>query len=153
MKCGSTRPVTILRSASTKRLSIFTEVPLLVVPTKTWSSFFFAKWLEILIFFRIQSSPMSCLSSSPSLGLWSPVAIKISIFSLGIPLCRRIDTIFGSINWFGTGRVMSQMRMHALRQDFALSEIGVIFTGFSSARWIAYLGSFSTGIVRFLTMV
>jgi hypothetical protein len=67
---------------------------------------------------------MSCLSSSPSLGLWSPVAIKISIFSLGIPLCRRIDTIFGSINWFGTGRVMSQMRMHALRQDFALSESG-----------------------------
>jgi hypothetical protein len=32
MKCGSTRPVTIFKSASTKRRSSFTGVPAAVVP-------------------------------------------------------------------------------------------------------------------------
>ena len=46
MKCGSTKPVTIFRSASTKRRSSLTTVPLAVLPSKTWSASFLAKWFS-----------------------------------------------------------------------------------------------------------
>ena len=47
MKCGSTRPVAMRRSASTKRRSILTGVPrVAVTPRSTWSLVTRAKWFS-----------------------------------------------------------------------------------------------------------
>ena len=60
------------------------------------------------------SEPIISLSSSPSLGLWRPVATSIRIFSLDMPDPSRHSMIGGRIVPLGTGLVMSQMSMQAL---------------------------------------
>ena len=63
-------------------------------------------------------------SSSPSLGRWMPVAIRIVIFSRVIPACSRVSNIGGRITLFGTGRVTSEITIHADSRPFAISANG-----------------------------
>ncbi len=80
MKCGSTRPVAILRSASTKRRSSLTGVPRVAVrPRSTWAASSRAKWFSTRTFSSTQGSPTSSASSSPSFGRCRPVATSTVI--------------------------------------------------------------------------
>ena len=141
MKWGSTRPVTIFRSASRKRLSIRIGIPRRVFPRSAWASRSRAKWFPARMVRNTSSEPMISLSSSPSLGRCNPVATRIWIFSLGTPAPAIVSMRGGSSVPLGTGRVMSQMRTQALFRPRAISESGGDPTGFSSASFTARNGS------------
>jgi len=67
----------------------------------------------------------------------------------GTPASRRVRISDGRKRPFGTGRVMSQMRMQAERLPRASSRKGAVPTGAASARSTAARGSANTGIARF----
>ena len=57
---------------------------------------------------------MTSRSSAPSLGRCRPVATRIRMFSFDIPAAASSSISGGSRTPWGTGRVMSQIRMHAV---------------------------------------
>ena len=134
MKCGSTRPVAMRRSASTKRRSSLTGVPRVrVTPKSTCAASSRAKWLSTSTVSSTHGSPTTSASSSPSFGRCRPVATSTVMRSRGMPAASR-PSISGRRNrWLGTGRVMSQMRMHALRRPRTSSAYGGAPTGWASA--------------------
>ena len=86
IKCGSTKPVTNLRSAFTKCwFSPRGTWWVGVLPRWTIDFSSRASWFRMRMFSVTQGSPMSSSSSSPRFGRWRPVAIKIVMPSIGIP--------------------------------------------------------------------
>jgi hypothetical protein len=67
----------------------------------------------------------------------------------GTPASSRVRISAGRKRPFGTGRVMSQIRMHAERLPRASAASGGTPTGSASARRTAPAASASTGIARF----
>ncbi len=150
MKCGSTRPVAILRSASTSRRSRRTTVARPGVrPRRTWSRSTVASWFTTVTVSSTHGSPTSSASSAPSFGRWRPVATSTVIPAAGTPASSSVRIRGGRKSPFGTGRVMSQIRMQAERLPRASSASGGAPTGWASARRTASQGSASTGIARF----
>ena len=147
MKCGSTSPVAIRNSASAKRRSMPIGVPRVAVrPRSTCIASSRAKWFSTCTFAITQESPTSSASSSPSLGRCRPVATS-TVMALGGMPAATIASIIGRRNSrFGTGRVMSQMRMQALFLPRASSESGAEQIGLTNAAEIAARGSDSLGI-------
>jgi hypothetical protein len=149
MKCGSTRPVASFRSASTNRRSSLTRVPRVgVAPRSTWSASRSAKWFRTSTVRSTQGSPTSSASSAPSFGRCRPVATRILMLAASMPASRSWRTTTGRNRPFGTGRVMSQIRMQAVRRPFAILASGGLFTGLARAPWTAATGSGRTGMVR-----
>ena len=146
MKCGSTRPVAMRRSASTKRRSSRTTVPRRVVPSSTWSASSRAKWFATSTVSSTQGSPTRAASSSPSLGRCSPVATSTVICSGAIPAPSSVRISGGRIVPLGTGRVKSQIRMQARVACAASAASGGQTTGFASAAAMVCAGSASSGI-------
>ncbi len=153
MKCGSTRPVAILSSASTRRRSRRTTVPRAVRPTRTWSSSWVAMWFSTRTCSSTQGSPTSSASSSPSFGRCRPVATRTVMPWRGMPASIRVRIRGARKRPLGTGRVMSQIRMQAERRPRASSRRGATFTGCASACSIAPTGSGSTGMACLLMTV
>ena len=78
MKCGSTRPVAMRTSASTKRRSSLTGVPRVVVrPRSTWSASLRASWFTMRTRSMTHGSPTTSASSSPTFGRCRPVATRM----------------------------------------------------------------------------
>ena len=115
MKCGSTSPVAMRRSASTKRRSSLTGVRRPeVTPRSTCAASSRAKWFSTRTVSSTHGSPTSSASSAPSFGRCRPVATSTVMRSRGMPAAS-MPSISGRRNrWLGTGRVMSQIRMQAL---------------------------------------
>ena len=153
MKCGSTSPVAILRSASTSRRSSRTTVPRGVRPRWTWSASSRARWLTTRTCPITQGSPTSSASSAPSFGRCSPVATRMVMPSRGTPASSSVRTRAGRNRPFGTGRVMSQIRMQAERFPRASLLSGGASTGTASAASIAAIGSGSSGMACLAMMV
>src|SRR5262249_44346001 len=80
---------------------------------------------------------------------WSPVATSTVTFSRGTLAASRVRTSAGKKRPFGTGRVMSQTRMHAERLPRASSASAGPPTGSASARSMAAAGSGQGGMARF----
>ena len=69
-----------------------------------------------------------------------PVATSTRIPSRGTPLASRTSSIGSRISRFGTGRVMSQTTMHALRRPRANSASGGVPVGSDNTRRTAATG-------------
>ena len=68
MKCGSTRPTVMRRSAATKRRSINIGIPEGVRPRSTWACRSRPKWFSMRTVLNTASEPMTSRSSSPVVG-------------------------------------------------------------------------------------
>ncbi len=112
-----------------------------------------AKWFSTRTLHSTQSSPITRASSAPSLGRCRPVATRTTISERGIPAASRSAIIGRRKSPFGTGRVMSQTRMHAEPHPSASFRSGAAATGSTSAAATAFPGSPSTGMVGLRTTV
>ena len=144
MKCGSTSPVAMRSSASTKRRSMRIGVPRVSVrPRSACAASSRAKWFSTRTFASTQSSPISSASSAPSLGRCRPVATSTVIAWRGMPPAIIVSIIGRRNSRLGTGRVMSQTRMQALRRPRTRSRSAAPPSGRSNAAAIAAAGSSS----------
>ena len=93
MKCGSTSPVTILRSASAKRRSSFTGVPAAVGPEVDVRGV--VARVVVLDPHRPQHPRVAhqLASSAPTFGRWSPVATSTGCARGATPASSRVRTI------------------------------------------------------------
>ncbi len=78
--------------------------------------------------------PTISTSSSPSLGRCRPVATRMRILSRGMPACSSVSRTGRRISSLGTGRVMSQMTMHAAFRPAASSASGGVPLGVDRTR-------------------
>ena len=148
MKCGSTSPVAMRMSASTKRRSSFTGVRRVRVnPKSTCAASSRAKWFSTRTVSKTHGSPTTSASSAPSFGRCSPVATRTVMRSLAMPASSKPSMSGRRNRPFGTGRVMSQIRMQALVRPRTISRYGREPTGFARASSTADRpsGSFVSG--------
>ena len=142
------------RSASTNRRSSLTGVPSVgVSPKSTCAESSRASWLTTGTRSNTHESPTSSANSSPRLGRCKPVATSTVTFDASIPAFSSVSISGRRNKPFGTGRVTSQIRMHAERLPEASSVSAGQPTGVARAWRTAAAGACTSGMDGFATTV
>jgi hypothetical protein len=87
---------------------------------------------------KTQGSPISRSSSVPRLGRCKPVATNTTILDAGIPPRIRASMSGRKKSAFGTGRVIPEISIAALRAALASSTSGAVPTGLAKARALGW---------------